>query len=129
MTGDPEIERQRLPQNWWERVLWLHGRRFWLATVAGVTIFVVALECIWLIATIPSVDRARLILEGMGDYFIAAVSIISVFSGLNTATDWIQRPGKTTTTTTTTAQPNAPRASAPSPRESGTVQPPAGEIL
>lgn len=88
----PEERAVRLPRNAFERILFLHGRRFWLCTVAGVTIFVVGTLSVLLVWALEAkVETARLIVEICIAYFAAAVAVVTVFTTGNTATDLITR--------------------------------------
>lgn len=74
------------PRNWWERVLRLHGRKFWLAFFAGTSSFVVCITGLML-AKFVEVEMARVIESMMADYLLAATGIVTAFSASSAAVE------------------------------------------
>jgi hypothetical protein len=77
------MSTERAPQNYVERMVWLWGRKFWLAFFAGSSSFVAFVIGVWIVARVPNVDRARLIESMVGAYFLAAAAVIAAYSGAN----------------------------------------------
>lgn len=86
MTPDPRDAprdaAERLPRNGFERLLWLYGRKFWVALFAGVSSFVVGVVAIWIAArTAPATAS---IVQGIATaYFLAAGAMVGAYTAGN----------------------------------------------
>lgn len=84
MTNIPswdEVERR--PRNYFERLVWLHGRKWYMGWFAGASSFLLALISVWVVARIPDMDRAGLIGDLVKAYFLAAGALVGIYSGSN----------------------------------------------
>lgn len=96
MTADESL---RQPTNPFERLLWLHGRKFYLAFFAGSSQFLVtilAIVAIWVVAgtDAPPEMVGRLIVEIVRDYLFSSAGIVLTYTGGNTLVEraHAQRP-------------------------------------
>ena len=102
---------EKAPRNWFERLLALHGRKFWIAFFAGVSAFVVTLIGIWVTARV-SVDTGRTVEQIVNGYLWTSAGMVGVYSGSNTLVERAHAKAHTNGTP---------------PRQSGTVHPPETE--
>ena len=92
MTPSSVVERERLPRNWFERLLWLHGRKFYLAMYAGASTLLVAVSgmaCVALLGRFDasSVEFARVVEAIVTAYFFSVASIVTAYSASNAAVE------------------------------------------
>ena len=76
------MSTEKDPQNYIERLIWLHGRKFYLAFFAGASCFVAFVAVAW-IAARTSPEKARILTDFAGEYFFYAASMVTVYSGTN----------------------------------------------
>jgi hypothetical protein len=108
----------RQPRNWFERLLWLHGRKFWMALFAGVSSFLVVVLGIWVAArTTP--ETGRIVEQLVSGYLFAAAGLVTAYTTGNA----IVERAHAKPTLDGTAGPAAPPA-APAARASGVIQSP-----
>jgi hypothetical protein len=70
------------PQNIVERMLFLFGRKFWLAFFAGVSSFFFVVVCVWIVArTAP--ETGRIIEQIVSAYLLAASAVVTAYSATN----------------------------------------------
>jgi hypothetical protein len=102
-------ETARLPRNFLERILWLHGRKFWMAFFAGVSSFVIAIAGMWIVArTAP--ETARIVEQIVSGYLFAAAGLVTAYTAGNAVVERAHSGNSA-------AAPNP----ASTPRASGTV--------
>ncbi|HET6495485.1 MAG TPA: hypothetical protein VM285_09410 [Polyangia bacterium] len=99
----------RDPENYFERMVWLYGRKFWVAFFAGSSSFLVATGGIWVIAR-TSPDTGTIIAGVVAGYFTAAGFIAGGYYASNAYIERGYIPA-------TAGAPNRPR-------QSGTIQSP-----
>lgn len=114
MLNDP----MRQPRDWFERLLWLHGRKFWIALFAGVSAFVVTVVGMWIAARVP-VETGRTVHAIVEAYLWTSAGMVGVYSGTNAVVERAHAGRGMTTTSTQTQTATS--------RSSGTVAPPEGE--
>lgn len=78
MATDP----LRLPRNGFERILWLHGRKFWLALFAGVSSFTVTVAGMWIAARVAP-ETARVVEAIVSAYLLSAAGMVTAYSASN----------------------------------------------
>lgn len=78
MLNDP----MRQPRNAFERLLWLHGRKFWIALFAGVSACVVTLVGMWITARV-GVETGRTVDAIVEAYLWTSAGMVGVYSGTN----------------------------------------------
>lgn len=81
MLAPWEIEEKR-PRNWFERMLWLYGRTFWVVFWAGASSFIVVVACIWVIARVSD-KRGDLINDLCQAYLLGTFGFALTYAGKN----------------------------------------------
>lgn len=76
-------DEERKSRNWFERLLALHGRKFYIALFAGVSAFAVTLIGIWVTARV-SVETGRTVEAIVNGYLWTSAGMVGVYSGSNT---------------------------------------------
>jgi hypothetical protein len=100
---------ERRPRNVVERMVWLYGRKFWLAFFAGVSSCGVVLVCIWVVArTAP--ETGRIIEQIVSAYLLAASAVVTAYSATNAVIERAHATGHTNGALDA-PDPPAPRAS------------------
>jgi hypothetical protein len=75
------------PRNWFERLLFLHGRKFYLAMFGGASSFVLAGAGMWIAARVTP-DTARIVESIVSAYMLSAAAMVTAYSATNAAVDW-----------------------------------------
>ena len=108
-------DTSRIPRNWLERWLWLHGRKYAIAVFAGVSAFAIALVGMWIVAR-TNPETGRIVEQIVSGYLWTSAGMVGVYSGSNAVIERAHaHQGTTTTTSTSTTS---------APRQSGTVKEP-----
>lgn len=76
-------DEERKPRTAFERLLFLHGRKFYLAFFAGVSAFVVTLVGIWVTARVAP-ETGRIVEAIVNGYLWTSAGMVGVYSGSNT---------------------------------------------
>lgn len=106
-------DAERRPRNALERILWLHGRKFYIAVFAGVSAFVVSILGMWIVAR-TSPETGRIVEQIVAGYLWTSAGMVGVYSGTNAVVERAHANKGTA-------------AHTQSSRPSGTVPPPEGE--
>lgn len=77
---------ERRPRNFVERMVWLHGRSFWLAFFAGISAFVLVVAGVW-IAARTDPEKGRIVSDLVNDYLLAAFGFVLAYVGKN---GWVE---------------------------------------
>lgn len=101
-------DAERRPRNFVERLIWLHGRAFYLAFFAGGSAFIVIVAAVW-VAARTDAERGRIIADLANDYLLAAFGFVLAYMGKN---GWVE-----------TVHAKAKNGAPPAQRASGNAEP------